>query len=43
MARAPESSFCNVFYGHEYLILSSITIHEANEFVSYSSVDQYIS
>jgi hypothetical protein len=39
MARAPESSFCDVFYGHKYLIVPSTTIHEADDFVSCSSVD----
>jgi hypothetical protein len=41
VAEAPESSLYDILYGHEYLIVSSITIHEADDFVPCISIDQW--
>jgi hypothetical protein len=40
MSRASESSLCNIFYSHKYLVVSNITVHEADEFMPYGGVDQ---
>src|SRR6185312_10553269 len=37
-----ECSFMNVFLSHEYLIVSSITIHETDHFMSCRSIHQHI-
>src|SRR6185437_144216 len=42
MSWTSECSFMNIFLSHEYLIVSSIPIHETDHFMSCSSIHQYI-
>src|SRR6185312_12929969 len=42
MSWTPECSFMNILFNYEYLIISSIPIHETDHFMSCSSIHQHI-